>query len=236
MKTKSFLTMLCVGMAIATNACGGNVDQTNFKYKIDGKTNYIPDNQNIILAHGIYSGQKPLDKQIITTLKVQKGSFSFEGVARQPEACTLYLPAEGAFMPVILEKGTIQVVFDEDPIKTFVKGTPLNDSLHNLAKINIRCAELFEQQLKGVHNPPTTEEINKIERLQRQFQNEIGNIHYACALRNIQNELGFFLIVSSRKFFTLEQLANLLVKLPKQKHDHPIIRELDNLVIEKKKK
>ena len=216
---------LAVTMAMA--ACGHNAAQEPFKYRVEGKTNYIPDKAQVILAHGIYSGQKPTGDQIISTMTVQKGTFSFEGNAKATEACILYFPSEGAFMPVIIEKGTIQVFFDKDPNKTFVHGTPLNDSLQMLAKKNLQCAARFQQQLNDVHEPPSPEDIDKMQEYRTRLLSEIGTIHYGCAMRNIDNELGFFLTVTSYEFFTKQQLQTLLKKLPRHRHNHPVIKMLE---------
>lgn len=216
---------LAVTMAMA--ACGHNAAQEPFKYRVEGKTNYIHDKAQVILAHGIYSGQKPTGDQIISTMTVQKGTFSFEGNAKATEACMLYLPSEGAFMPVIIEKGTIQVFLDKDPNKTFVHGTPLNDSLQMLAKKNLQCAARFQQQLGDVHDPPSPEDIDRIQEYRSRLLREIGTIHYECAMRNIDNELGFFLTVTSYEFFTKQQLQTLLKKLPRQKQSHPVIKMLE---------
>lgn len=228
MKLKNIILLaLYIAVAMTVAACGDNTGQTPFKYKLVGKSNYLPDGTEIILAHGIYVGHTPGNDQIIAKMTVKNNSFSFTGDANRPEACMLHLPAEGAFMPVIIEKGTIQVFFDKDPNNTFVNGTPLNDSLKMLAHKNRACIAKFQQKLESFHKPPTAGELDAIEDNRNKLMKEIGNIHYACALRNIDNELGYFLTVSSNSFFSQKQRKTLLEKLPTHKHDNPVIREMD---------
>ena len=231
-KTKLKRIVLLLTLTTAAMACNSTPKAMNFKYKIVGNTDYIPDNTIIILYNGVFYGEQPNDDQTIATMTVHNGSFGYEGTAKQPAAAVMYIPSESAYMPVFIEKGDIQVFFAKDPINTTVFGTPLNDSIQMLALKNIECSYKAQREMQKFQNPPTADEQKIIQEISIRFRQEVGNIHYSCALRNINNELGFFLVISSQKYFTLEQLANLLVKLPKQKHDHPIIRELDNLVIE----
>ena len=228
MKTKlKILTTVFFAITVALTACGNNAEQLPFKYKMVGKTNYIPDQEKIILAHGFYDGKQPTGQQIITTMTVKNGSFGYEGNANLSEACMLYIPSEGAYMPVILERGTILVAFDRDPDKTAVHGTPLNDSLQMLAKKNLDCAAKFQSMLKNTHNPPLPEEVDVIQEYRSNLLREIGTIHYQCAMRNINNELGFFLTISSHEFFTRKQLQTLLNHLPENKHNHPAVKRLE---------
>ena len=225
-----YVVTLFLSATMAFAACRNNNAQEPFKYRINGKGSFLPEQTEIILAHGIYVGHEPGNEQIITKMKVKNGTFSYEGCSEETEACMLYIPSEGAYLPVFIEMGNIQVSLDENPNKIFVCGTPLNDSLQMLAQKNIECSEKFKQQLKGVNDPPDNEDLERIQECRAMFLKDVGNIHYECAMRNINNELGFFLTVNGKDLFTRQQLKTLIGKLPKSKRNHPVIRKLETPV------
>lgn len=233
METKrKTIMVLCIAVTMVVAACNHSTNSDAFKYKISGKTDYLSDNSKVILAHGIEIGKAPKKEDVITTMTVKNGSFECEGDATQTEACMLYLPSDGAFMPVFIEKGEIGVFFAKNPNDTYVSGTPFNDSIRMLAQKNIKCARDFQHNIKDFHNPPTEEEKEIINSLNSKMRRDIGDIHYECALRNIDNELGFFLTINSANLFSYKQLKTLVNKLPKSKLNHPIIEEFETPIEE----
>ena len=230
-RNKKACTLLMIMMmaALVTTACS-NAQEDAFKYQIDGKTNFLPDKTEIMLFRGAYYGEPPSEEMFITSMKVKDGSFSYDGESNITEAGVFYIPAESAYMPVFIEKGTIKVFFDKNPINTKVFGTPLNDSIQSLAQKDIACAKKTQKKIQKIQEQSAADGQEKIQSLSKSFRQEVGNNHFACALRNIDNELGFFLTLNSSSLFSHKQLMTLIHKLPKDKHSHPKIKEMDSPV------
>lgn len=228
-KTKGCL-MAAMGLTAMLAIACNNTSGSSFKYKIVGETDHLPDNTEIILYQGISQDGTMDDDNKIATMTVHNATFKYEGEGDKPVTGFLYISCENAFMPLFVEEGTIKVFIANDPLDTKVYGTPLNDSLHALAKKNIECSKELQAELNNRHDPPTTQEQKRIQELTLHFRQMVANNYYDCALRNINNELGYFLIASSNELFTREQLVTLLKKLPEDKLKQPEIAELNKPV------
>lgn len=225
-KVRSHFLSIVVLATMLTIACNNGVD-SSFRYKIVGETDYLPDNTEIILCKGISNEGITDESNIIASLTVKNATFEYEGKGTVPETAFLYVDFDKGYMPIFIEDGTIQVFFASDPLKSKAYGTPLNNSLQLLAKRNIECSKELKAALDNKHDPPTHEELNTIEKLTAEFRQVVANNFYDCAMNNINNELGYFLIASYHEMMTRKQLESLLNKLPEEKHKLPCIASLE---------
>ena len=222
---KCFLLAAMTLLVTMTVACNDKHDGS-FNYKIIGESDYLPDNTEIVLYSGISLDGKMDDNNKIASMTVKNATFRYEGKAEFSEPGLLYLPSEKSFMPIIIEKGDIHVFFANDPVKTKVYGTPLNDSIHALAQKDIQCSRKLQNLIENAQQPPTTEEQQKIRLLSEATRIELASLHFNCAMRNINNELGFFLTLGTFQLFNPEQQKKLLTSLPPQKQKDPLVKSL----------
>jgi peroxiredoxin len=118
---KILLLAAAVGVLVSCN-------KSETEYVLTGTIEGIADGKTVIIEVQDSLGQlKPID-----TAKIEKGKFTFKGVAKEPAMHLIQVEGTQGKVPFILENGDIEMTINKDSIQnTKVKGTYNNDELTN---------------------------------------------------------------------------------------------------------
>jgi peroxiredoxin len=114
---KKLILFAITGLLLSCNGTG---------YTISGEIKGLADGTNVFLEKQEAGIAKAVD-----TVKIEKGKFTFNGEADEPEIHTIrFENIQGAFV-LVLEKGTIKAVVNKDSISIAkISGTYNNDELN----------------------------------------------------------------------------------------------------------
>lgn len=118
---KIILLLSAVAVLISCNKAGKN------EYIVTGTIKGIADGKTVTLeVQDEKTGQlKPID-----TVKIEKGTFTFKGNAKEPEMHLVQVETVQGKVPFILENGDINMIINKDSVNiTKVTGTYNNDEL-----------------------------------------------------------------------------------------------------------
>lgn len=110
-------------------------------YEITGEVNGLMDGTRVFLQK-----QEP-GKGVVSvdTAKIEKGKFTFEGEAKEPEMHSISIENVQGGFGVIVEKGNIKAIVNKDSIyKTKLSGTYNNDEF---AKFNDRAMQMQKNMM-----------------------------------------------------------------------------------------
>lgn len=170
---KKIIIIALSGLVMSCNGLMGD------GFEINGEVKGLADGTSVYL-------QKQDEKQgIITidTVKVEKGGFTFEGEAKEPEMHSIsFENLQGGF-GIIVEKGTIKAIVNKDSLyNTKLSGTYNNDEF---AKFNERAVEMqkkmmaFEKKntplIQQAQQKNDTVVMNKLRKEYGQFQTSFIN-------------------------------------------------------------
>jgi peroxiredoxin len=154
----------------------------------------------------------------VATTSVQDGAFRFEGVAdanalRIISLGEMPIPGMQVRVPVLLEAGTIEVVFDD--VVTTVKGTRLNDALtiYSLQILDLQQRmEVIVRRYSEMSTAGTLTEELGAEMIAEhgQISAEIPLLTFAFIRNNIDNAVGKHVLRASISSLDFEQQEELL--------------------------
>ncbi|MCK8623362.1 TlpA disulfide reductase family protein [Prevotella sp. E13-27] len=215
-KSKFFLLSLA---ALAFTACQKN------SYKIDGIVEGLINGDTIYLTKDMSTGI-PSD-----TIIVKDGKFEISGVADSVEIGIVYVknaPMCNAF--VFLEPGTISMSLNtNDIMKNTVGGTKCNDGLQELNSMTVDLQKQLDALTTTAYDATATEEskakaLAEIDALTNQARQK----QFEIALKNIDNELGFFLAqgICFMPETDVEKSKELLDAMPKAFSEREAAKEM----------
>lgn len=113
---------------IASVALLVSCNKSDSEYVITGTIKGIADGKTVIMELQDSLGQL----KSIDTAKIEKGKFTFKGVAKEPAMHLIQVETTQGKIPFILENGEIEMTINKDSIQnTNVTGTYNNDELTN---------------------------------------------------------------------------------------------------------
>ncbi|WP_300568952.1 TlpA disulfide reductase family protein [Flavobacterium sp.] len=167
-------------------------------YEISGEINGLTDGTRVFLQK-----QDPKKGIVaVDTAKVEKGKFTFEGEAKEPEMYSISIENVQGGFGVIVEKGNIKAIVDKDSIfKTKLSGTYNNDEL---TKFNDK-AFLMQKKMMAYEktNTPAMQQasqtkdtvvMNKLRKGYAKFQQDFINENYKYITDNPKSFLSVLLI------------------------------------------
>lgn len=167
---KKILLLLTVSAVLfSCNKAGEN------EYIITGTIEGV-DGKTVVLEKQDEMGQlKPID-----TVKIEKGTFTFKGTAKEPEIYLLQVEAAQGKVPFILENGDIEMKINKDSIQlTNVTGTYNNDELSNYKEGTMKIQKKMMkfqkdniQKMQEAQQKQDTVVMNKIRKEYSQFEKE----------------------------------------------------------------
>ena len=221
---KAFLTNTLYSLmaAVMLAAC-----QQQTAYTIKGKAADLEDGDTLYLTKDLRTGT-PTD-----TIIVKDGKFTISGEADSAQMAMVYSAARNELnAQLFLEPGTINLALSETPGMTRVGGTICNEEWQKLLDEVMVIGKAINQIAERVYgNAVAPEEQKKgmeeIEKYNERFTKTV--IH--AAERNIDNELGYFLLT----YYPVEVIDNatrqrLIGKLPEQIRQRPAIKEIEKTI------
>ena len=198
-------------------------------YKIDGVCDLVSDGDTIFITNDFASG-KPFAHGI-----VKDGKFSVEGIIDSPTLCIAYSKS-GANTTLFVEPGTVEVTISDNPSKSKVGGTPMNEKWQTImdstlvigAEIN-RAGQLLYNSSHNISPEEKSAAASRIQNLQDQFSKFIKRY----AEKNINNSFGMFMLIYYQDAFTPEDLLSLISRLPDELKKN---EDIQNIYAEVKKK
>ncbi|MCR5157758.1 MAG: AhpC/TSA family protein [Prevotella sp.] len=209
-----------VALALCLASCSGNGGNT---YTLKGTAAFMTDGQLELLDD---QGQ-PLD-----TIDVKNGQFSYTGQA--DSACLYTLSAIGwengvGTAQFFTEPGTITATLTEVPQQSTIGGTTANDALQKLAETtNPLYDKINELETLVYTDTAQTYDQLALAGKYQQLVNEIADKCKEFAGANIDNELGFMLVI---RFIDPSEdaalLRSLIAKMPEKFRQRQQTKELE---------
>ena len=193
----------------------------SFNYQIHGTLDSLPQVKELYLISDMAKGI-PFD-----TIKVKGNHFDYEGKADSVTFCFLgNLNDSIALIPILLEEGAINVMISHDPNKLKVSGTYLNDEMQKLNEAGFKYQEEIQNMISEIKDDSSEEEKAQLEAKAMESLGKLAEIFYKTAEKNIENELGYFL-VTNPEFLSEEQVMTLINKMPKSMRKRPYIKDME---------
>ncbi len=205
MKKSFFLCLLAI--ILTTTACQSK------SYRIEGTAEGLVDGDTLYLTDDMVNGV-PFD-----TLVIKDGKFSYESETDSVKFVMLYSSRRNEVnIPFFIEPGTIKLKLTGNPQTAKTSGTTVNDGWQELndtivkigMRINRIATELYGSRLSAEEQKAKAAEM---ERLNGVFKKAVID----CAERNIDNELGYFILTYyTDEIIEDEALMKLIARLPEK--------------------
>ena len=200
----------------------------SFEYQIQGTLDNLPEVKELYLISDMATGT-PFD-----TIKVKDSKFDYAGKADSVTFCFLgNLNDSITLIPIFLEEGTIKIVVSSDPKKLKVSGTQLNDKLQKLNEAGFKYQDEIQSILSTVNDSTSEEEKASLEAKAMESMKTLATIYYQTAEKNIDNELGYFL-VTNPAFLHEDQVMTLISKMPASMRKRPLIKDIEAYIRDNK--
>jgi thiol-disulfide isomerase/thioredoxin len=128
-----------------------------------------------------------------------------------------------------MEPGNIQISLKKDEMENIISGTKLNDEWQ---KLNSAASDYQKEMMRlteEVQKDTSEQNMQAIMPKVMMAQSKLSDIYYKTAERNIQNELGFFL-VSNPVALNEEQVLKLINQMPSKIHARKEIQEIERFL------
>ncbi len=153
----------------------------------------------------------------VDSTEIVHGKFSMKGEVDSVMFATLFMGGE-AIMPVILEKGKINVRITDNILD--VKGTHLNNALHQFFKNRIsfekRFEEIHEREYKSIVTGDNYESLQKTFKDENEaVLNEMNDYMIGFIKENYENVIGpnmFMFLCSSLPYPVINQQIEEIIK------------------------
>ena len=213
--------------ALSAMACIFAACQRN-SYKIAGTTDGLNDGDTLFLTQDLNTGI-PSD-----TLIVKDGRFETEKKSDSIMLTLLYAPKDPSMSALFFsEPGTINIKLSQTPNQTTIGGTKVNDALQELNSLAGEFGNKMQEIAAVFYDSTATEESKKqaLEQ-ERNLQNELTKNVIEVAEKNIDNELGFFIITSfgDEEAFSSEKRKELINKMPANFRSRNEVKELLQII------
>lgn len=200
-------------------------------YKIVGTAEGYADGDTLYLRKGLNT------LQMVDTIVVKDGQFNTEGIADSTYFCELlFQDTQNSLLTFFIEPGTINVSLSKTEGESRVSGTNVNDEWQMLMD-TINASDLKMRQIIGMMGGEEASEQQQTVIMQelQQLYIEISQAYIATAEKNIDNELGYFIVMNFLgNDFTTDKRLELLEKMPekmKQRHEYKELLEETNRII-----
>ncbi len=212
--------VMAVAMALLLTTACSDKKQSN-SYELKGVVEGMDGDANLLLANS--------EGEILDTIKVVKGAFSYSGKADSVAMYTLFLEnTPGGGYDFFTEPGSIEMTLIPAESTHKLKGTVANDAFNDLlvamTPYNKKIYEL-EQQLRD-----TTQKYDEWAMMERyrQLYDGIMKQIKEHALKNADNELGYSLLCRYIDLTENEELARQIVdKMPAEMKQRPAIKQIE---------
>ena len=209
-------------LAIAATAVALTACQQN-SYKITGTVEGLDDGDTLYITNDLNTGI-PTD-----TIIIKNGGFTKKGTADSASLTLIYSPNYVEMSTVFFtEPGNITIHLGEDQENTYIGGTKANEGLHEL---NVLAREYGNkmQEVSANYFDPSVSEEGRLEMMKQQndLQAEMISKVIAIAEKNIDNELGYFIVTGfDDNLFEQEKRRELIEKMPASYRERQTIKDI----------
>ena len=218
--------LLIAAVSLLIFSCTEKPKDDGKNFHIDGTVEGLPDGEKLLLTD--------IDGQVIDTMTVAQGKFAYSAKTDTVSFFTIFVmnnPSNN--VNIFTEPGTVQVRITAKTGEASVGGTTANDALNVLMQETNPYYEKINELEDIVANDTTLspESDWAIGERYMQFYGEIERKMKEAAAQNIDNELGYMLVV---RFIDEEQniqlLRELIAKMPEKfRQRKPVINLLTQL-------
>lgn len=173
---KKIIVIALTGLIMSCNGIIGN------GFEINGEINGLTDGTRVYLEK-----QDPIKGVVsVDTVKVEKGKFTFEGNAKEPEIHSIRFDGTEGGLFLVVEKGDIKVIVNKDSVvRAKVSGTYNNEELKKyndgMQKIQKKVLAFQAQNgpiMQQAQTKNDTVTMNKLSKEYAKFQDEFINSNY----------------------------------------------------------
>jgi len=223
---KKDICVLSLVLALVVAACSEKpkVDANNFH--LEGTVEGLPDGKKLLLVDG--------DGFTVDTLTVAQGKFSYAAKTDTVSFYTIFVMDDPANnVNFFTEPGTVQMKLSATTGEGTIGGTTANDALQQLMLETAPYYEKINEIEALVSNDTTMAPENDWAVAERYLQlyNEVERKMKEAAVKNINNELGYMLVV---RFIDEQEdadlLEDLIAKMPDNyRQRRPVVKLLSLL-------
>lgn len=198
-------------------------------YKIEGQGDAVKDGDTLFLTID------PNTATPIDTAVVKDGKFEFSADIDSTVFGQIYSPKDPKItFPLFVEPGTIKVTMSSTPAQCKVSGTETNERWQELNDTTVRIGMKADRIVAAIHGNPLSD--SEQQALMQQV-NKINEEFKACtttyAERNIDNELGFFMLTYyPEEVISADKKLELIGKMPQKMQQRPQIKSLKAKLIQ----
>lgn len=219
MNIKSFLI---IAASITLAACQSKT------YQIKGTAEDIADGDTLFLTTDLQQGI-PRD-----TVLVKDGKFEFSGETDSTYFCVIYSKKdETATTSLFVEPGTIKVIISKTPGASRVGGTNINDEWQRMNDSTMVIGKEINNIAEKLYaNDKATQAdqekaMSRIEQLNKHF----STIVLKTTERNIQNELGCFLLTMyPEDIIPNSDRLRLIKMMPQEMRQRESVKQMEQLI------
>lgn len=214
-----FFKGILAAMLLPIYACQNN------SYTVTGQIEGAQDGDSVFIAC-----LNETQWDICDTLIISNQQFVLNGEA---DSCAIYSfwteHENGAYQGFFFtEPGDISLSVTAE--KTILKGTPLNDRYQQVTD----SLYIFGDRINALYesgDPTSADVALQGEALNLQIKEYIKRQLAA----NIDNQVGFFLLITHANLLTPEEMEQIIGTLPETTRKHPIIRNIETVIAQLKK-
>ncbi|MBP3789178.1 MAG: AhpC/TSA family protein [Prevotella sp.] len=216
MKTRHMIAIAAT--AIAFTACQQN------SYKITGTVEGLDEGDTLFITSDLNTGI-PSD-----TIIIKDGGFTKKGTADSASLTLIYAPNNPETSAMFFtEPGNITIHLGESATVTAIGGTKANEGLNELNTLAREYGNKMQELAANYFDPSISEE-SKLETMKQEsdLQEELNSKVAALAEKNIDNELGYFIVtgISDDNIFTPEKRRELIEKMPANYRERQAVKNI----------
>ena len=206
-------------------ACKNGPDGDAHHYVIEGTATGFADGDKLILAHS--------DGTIIDTIIVRNEAFTYDGATDSVRMLSLYEQRNNLnWIDFFTESGTISISISQEPGQSKVTGGTVNNAWQHLVDDTAPIYAKMQQLDDSLYSD---KELSReaqwviIERYNQLFS-EINKKVLESAEKNVDNELGYFLVVN---YYSADESANhyirdIISKMPLEYRQRPAMVTIES--------
>lgn len=204
--TKTILTFLALAIGILSASCQSN------KYKIEVTGDALGQNDTLYLCKGL----KAMND--IDTIVGVEGKYELEGTADSTVFGVLFAKRIGGLnVGLFIEPGTIKLNMSEKPALAKTSGTPCNDKWQELNDTLIAYGAQIDALAASIQQNKLSEQEQKaIEKKIAALSAKSDDFVKVFAKKNVNNEVGYFIISNYAPSMNDEAKAELVGALPEK--------------------
>lgn len=191
-------------------------------FTIEGSAEGFADGDTLYLTNDINSGI-PFDMMV-----VENGKFNFSGQADMPQMCMVYSSKRADWViPFFIEPGNIQMQLSADG-ESRISGTQKNEDLQAINDSIQKYDDNVYNIINNLYeNGGTKTEHEEANRLSQEETERLNDYLMRTAQRNIDNELGYYILTLDESAQLAEKRLDLIRQMPEQFKSRPEIIEIE---------